>query len=148
MHRRARTAPCSGTHHPARTAPRSGSARPSAVALLAAVVLTLLAAVSLAGPAITGGSAAGAAAAAGHYRDAGPHADDGCDRVRIVRAAPRHEPHREDPAPRCHPAACAQGTTVIPPRLARLTESAGHVPSSDAHAPRVRGRAPPEASGT
>lgn len=135
-------------HHPARTAPRSGSASRSAVAVLAGVVVMLLAAVGLAGPPTTGGSAAVAAAAAGHYGDAGPHADDGCDHVRIVRAALRQEPHREPPAPRCHLAACPQGTTVTPPRLAGLTESTGHVPSAGCHAPPDRGRAPPEASGT
>ncbi|MET7434750.1 MULTISPECIES: hypothetical protein [Streptomyces] len=135
-------------HHPARTAPRSGSARRSAVAVLAGVVVMLLAAVGLAGPATTGGSAAVAAAAAGHYADAGPHADDGCGLVRIARAASRQDPHREPPAPHCHPAPCPQGTTVTPPRPAGLTESTGHVPSSGCHAPPDRGRAPPGASGT
>ncbi|MET8768052.1 hypothetical protein ABZV94_14200, partial [Streptomyces sp. NPDC004658] len=73
--------------------------------------------------------------------------DEGCDPVCAVRAAPRQEPHREHPAPRCHLAGCPQGTTVTPPHPARLAEPTGHIPSSDPHAPRDRGRAPPEASG-
>ncbi|ALO98431.1 hypothetical protein SHL15_7423 [Streptomyces hygroscopicus subsp. limoneus] len=99
-------------------------------------------------PATTSAPAAVAAAAAGHHSDAAPRADDGCDTVCTVRAAPRQEQHREHPAPRCHLGACLQGTAVAPPRPARLTQSTGHIPASDPHAPRDRGRAPPQASGT
>ncbi|MFI1837374.1 hypothetical protein [Streptomyces olivaceoviridis] len=99
-------------------------------------------------PATTSTPAAIAAAAAGHHSDAAPRADDGCDTVCTVRAAPRQEQHREHPAPRCHLGACPQGTAVAPPRPAQLTQSTGHLPASDPHAPRDRGRAPPQASGT
>ncbi|MEU0384694.1 hypothetical protein [Streptomyces chartreusis] len=78
----------------------------------------------------------------------GPRADDGCDAVCAVRAAPRQEPHSEHPAPRGHLATRAPGTDVTPADgAARLPAPAAHTPSSDPHAPRDRGRAPPGTSG-
>lgn len=136
-------------HHTARTAPGTSGVRPLAAAVLAAVVLTLLAALGLAGPAATGGPTADVAPTAGHDRATGPRADDGCDTACTVRAATRQEPHREHPAPRCHLVSCAQGTAVGPPALARLSTRTRHAPSaSDPHASHDRGRAPPDTSGT
>jgi hypothetical protein len=143
-------------HHTARTAPGTSSARPLAAAVLAAVVLTLLAALGLAGPAATGGPTADVAPTAdlaptaGHDRHSAPRADDGCDTACTARAATRQEPHREHPAPRCHLAPCAQGSTAVtPPAQARLSTQTRHAPSaSDPHASHDRGRAPPDTSGT
>ncbi|MEV5342484.1 hypothetical protein AB0K93_28970 [Streptomyces sp. NPDC052676] len=138
-------------HHTAHTAPGTSGVRPLAAAVLAAVVLTLLAALGLAGPAATGGPTADVAPAAGtgHDLHSGPRADDGCDTACTVRAATRQEPHRDHPAPRCHLAPCAQGTALTPPALARLSTRTRHAPSaSDPHASQDRGRAPPGTSGT
>lgn len=138
-------------HHTARTAPGTSSARPLAAAVLAAVVLTLLTTLGLAGPAATGGPTADVAPAAGpgHGLHGGPRAEDGCDTACTVRAATRQEPHREHPAPRCHLAPCAQGTAVTPPAVARLSTQTRHAPSaSDPQASHDRGRAPPDTSGT
>jgi hypothetical protein len=133
-------------HHTARTAPGTSSVR--AVAVLVAVVLTLLATLGLAGSAAAGGPTADVAATAGHHTVTGPRVDDGCDTACTVRAATRQEPHREHPAPRCHLATWAQGTAVTPPGPARLATQTGHAPTSDPHAPHDRGRAPPDTSGT
>ncbi|WP_030894031.1 hypothetical protein [Streptomyces sp. NRRL S-474] len=131
------------------TSPCPRSARPPAVAVLAAVVLTLLAALGLAGPGAAGGPTADVAAAAGHHRDTGPRADDRCDTACAVRAATRHEPHSEQPAPRGQFATgCGHGTDVAPPGSERLPAPVGHIPSSGPHVPHDRGRAPPELSGT
>ncbi|MFH8658084.1 hypothetical protein [Streptomyces afghaniensis] len=78
-----------------------------------------------------------------------PRADDACDTVCAVRAAPRQEPYGEVPAPRGHLATRAPGPDVTPADSAvRLPAPALHTPSSDPHAPRDRGRAPPGTSGS
>ncbi|MEU0192115.1 hypothetical protein ABZ250_19905 [Streptomyces afghaniensis] len=78
----------------------------------------------------------------------GQRADDACDAVCAVRAAPRQEPYGELPAPRGHLATRAPGTDVTPAdSAARLPAPVPHTPSSDPHAPRDRGRAPPATSG-
>ncbi|GAA2494453.1 DUF6153 family protein [Streptomyces longisporus] len=134
-------------HRTARTAPGTGSVRHPALALLTAVVLTLLAAPALTGPAATGVPTAGMAATAAHHRDTGPRADEGCDTACTVRAATRQEPHREHPAPRCQPATCAQGTAVTPPGPARHSTQTTHASAVEPHTPHDRGRAPPDLSG-
>ncbi|MEU1199970.1 hypothetical protein ABZ446_27600 [Streptomyces sp. NPDC005813] len=135
-------------HHAARVAPGTRSARHPAAAVLTAVVLTLLVALGLAGPATTGGPAADVAAAAGHRLDAGSRADEGCDTLCVLRAAARQEPHHEHPAPRCHLAVRPQGTNVAPPGCARFPTPSRRIPSSRSHAHHDRGRAPPATSGT
>ncbi|MYS93559.1 MULTISPECIES: hypothetical protein [Streptomyces] len=141
-------------HRTARTAPGTSSARPrvAVLAILAAVLLVLPAALGIAGPppGTTGEPVTGAVAAVGRHGDTGPRADDGChsDTACAVRAAPRQEPHSEHPAPRGHLATCGRGTDITPADgAARRPAPAAHVPSSDAHAPRDRGRAPPATSG-
>jgi hypothetical protein len=135
-------------HRTARTTPGNSSARPR-VAVLAAVVLALLAVLGIAGPppGATGEPAAGAVAGAGRHGDTGPRADDGCDTECAVRAAPRQEPHSEQPAPRGLLATCVAGTDVIPPAAARLPAPAAHTPSPGPHTLHDRGRAPPATSG-
>lgn len=135
-------------HHAARSAPGTGGARPPATAVLAAVVLTLLAALGVAGPAPAGGPAAHPVAAAVHHRDTRPHADAACDTACTVRAAMRQEPHREHAAPRGPLATCVDGTTVTPGGAAWSPAPSDHVPSSRPRAPHDRDRAPPAASGT
>ncbi|MBQ1093661.1 hypothetical protein [Streptomyces sp. B93] len=135
-------------HHTARTTPGTSGVRHPGVAMLAAVVLTLLTALGLAGPAGTGGPTADLAAAAGHHRDTVPRADDGCGTTCTVRATTRQEPHPERPAPRCHPVTCGQGTAVTPPGPARLSTRTGHTSASEPRASHDRGRAPPHTSGT
>ncbi|MER6627993.1 hypothetical protein ABT301_07120 [Streptomyces sp. NPDC000987] len=152
-----------------RAVPATGAARPPAVAVLAAVVLTLLAVLGAAGPptGTTAGPTAGTrvgpspaaavetaggttvgGATAGHRRDTVPHAGDGCEAVCGVRAATRQEPHSEHPPPRAHLATCGPGTHIASPRSAPLPAPTGHTPSSDPHTPHDRGRAPPVRSGT
>lgn len=136
-------------HGTARTAPGTGSARPR-FAVLAAVVLALLAVLGIAGPppGTTGEPVAGAVAAVGRHGDTAPRADDGCDTVCAVRAAPRQEQHSEHPAPRGHFATGGPGTDVPPPGAARLLPApAVHTPSACPHTPLDRGRAPPATSG-
>ncbi|MFH9002209.1 hypothetical protein ACH4E5_03035 [Streptomyces afghaniensis] len=85
----------------------------------------------------------------GNVRANSPRADDGCGTVCAVRAAPRQEPYGELPAPRGHLAARAPGADVTPAdSVARLPAPAVHTLSSDPHAPRDRGRAPPATSGS
>ena len=135
-------------HHAASTVPRPRGARPPATAVLAAIVLALVAALGIAGPATgaTGGTAV-AAAALDHHRDADPHADDGGDTAYVLRAATRPETHREQPAPRCDLTACDQDTGTTPPACAQPPGSGEHLPGAQPHAHDDRGRAPPAPSG-
>ncbi|MHB9856137.1 hypothetical protein ACSYGO_43795 [Streptomyces krungchingensis] len=133
-------------HHAARVAHGTRSAPHPAVAVLAALILTLLVALGLAGPATTGGPEAGVVAA-GHHLDTGSRADEGCDTLCAVRAATRQEPHREHPAPRCHLAVRPQGTDLAPPGSARFPTPNRRIPSPQPHRLHDRGRAPPAASG-
>ncbi|MEU0246955.1 hypothetical protein ABZ192_22025 [Streptomyces sp. NPDC006235] len=149
-------------HHTARTAPAAGGARPH-VTFLAAVLLALLATLGIAGPppGTTTEPVATAVAAVDRHAGSGPgtddgcdtvctnapRADDGCDTLRAIRATTRPDPHSEHPAPRGHLATCIPGTDVTPPVAPHLPAPAAHLPSSDPHALRDRGRAPPVSSG-
>ncbi|MFI6850969.1 hypothetical protein [Streptomyces sp. NPDC050416] len=135
-------------HHTARTTPAT---------FLAAVVLALLATLGIAGPppGTTTEPVATAVAAVDRHAGNGPCADDGCEAVgangpraddgydTVCTNAPR-----EHPAPRGHlTTACTPSTDVTPPAALRLPAPAAHIPSSDPHALRDRGRAPPVSSG-
>ncbi|MFE6619765.1 hypothetical protein ACFZBP_19465 [Streptomyces sp. NPDC008086] len=136
-------------HHAARSAPGTGGTPPPvrrspAVALLAAVLLALLTTLGAAAP-----PAVGAPVTAVQHRDDGPRADDGCDAARAARAATRHDPHSEHPAPRLPLLAQAQDSdAATPSHGVRPPAPALHAPTSPPHTAHDRGRAPPVSSGT
>ncbi|MFH0515805.1 hypothetical protein ACHBTE_01310 [Streptomyces sp. M41] len=125
----------------------NGSRRPAFVAALATVVSVLLTALGVVAPppGTTAERPVGAAAPAAHT---GPLADDGCDTACTVRAATRQEPHGEQPTPNTGcPARCGQGADGTASPLPRLRAPAEPPPSTEPHALRDRGRAPPSFSG-
>ncbi|MEU0175126.1 hypothetical protein ABZ178_17465 [Streptomyces massasporeus] len=126
--------------------------RSPADAVLAVVVLAVLTTLGIAAPQLgtRGTGVAGAPVAADLHRYDGTRADDGCDAACVVRAATRHEqPHGEHPAPRGHLGTHGQSADTTPCRLpSPYGAPTEHVPSSQPHTARDRGRAPPVFSGT
>lgn len=139
-------------HDTARTAPVTGTTRPRSpvAAAVAVVVLAVLATLGIVAPphGTSGTGVPGASAAADHHRYDGTRADDGCDAACTVRAATRHEPHGEHPAPRGHLGTCGRSADTVPcPVPGPHQASTGAVPSSQPHAAQDQGRAPPMFSG-
>ncbi|MZF86377.1 hypothetical protein [Streptomyces sp. SID5643] len=139
--------------HSARTASGVGSARsPQRIAALPAVLLlAVLAALGIAAPAPgTAGawvSAAPAATAPQRYDET--RAGDGCDAVRAVRAAIRHEQHSEHPGTRGHLGVCGRRADVTPGRVPGPPQAPSrHLPCSQPLTDQEQGRAPPVSSGT
>lgn len=134
MHDAARIAP--GIPPPVRRAP--------AVAVLAAVLLALLTTLGAAAPPVVG-----APVTATQHRGDGPHAADDCDAACVVRAATRHDPHNDHPAPRVPLLARGQDMDAAPSSHGvRPPAPALPAPSSQPHTAHDRGRAPPVFSGT
>ncbi|MFF7731474.1 hypothetical protein [Streptomyces sp. NPDC007984] len=140
-------------HHARRSAPATGTTRRSSrvAAVLAVVVLALVTTLGgvTPGPGASGAGPAAAPVAADHHRYDGTRADDGCDAVRVVRAAMRHDhPPGEHPAPRAHLGTCGRGTHATPgPVPGPYAARTGHVPSAQPPAAQDQGRAPPLFSG-
>lgn len=115
-----------------------------AVALLAAVLLALLTTLGAAVPPVVG-----APTTAGQHQGDGPRAHDACDAGCVVRAATRHDPHSEHPAPRGPLLAHGQDPdAATPSHRVRPPAPTVHSPSSRPHTAPDRGRAPPVSSGT
>ncbi|MGI5372315.1 hypothetical protein [Streptomyces iakyrus] len=138
--------------HSARPVPGVGGTRsPHRIAALPAVLLlAVLAALGIAAPASgTAGAGVSAAPAAAPQRYDETRAGDGCDAVRAVRAAVRHEQHSEHPGPRGHLGVCGRSADVTPGRVPGPPQAPGrHLPCSQPPADQEQGRAPPVSSGT